>query len=295
MRTYGSECNELWEGFEHRDGDLVISTRSKCGTTWIQMVCALLVHQTPDLPAPLAELSPWLDWDVEPAEAVRARLARQDHRRIIKTHTPLDGLPLDDRVTYIVVGRHPLDVAVSLYHHAHNIDRGRVAELTGNPPVDRPVLRMTEDEWVERWITDDTDPATDLDTLPGNVHHLSDAWGRMAAGNVVLVHYEDLEDDLDGSMRRLADRLAIDVPVAAWSELVEAATFAAMRRDAARNVPDRSGVLKSADRFFRSGRSGDGRRACTADQLERYHRRVAELADVDVVAWLHRDRAEPTR
>ena len=45
-----------------RDGDIVISTRSKSGTTWLQMICALLVFQTPDLPAPLGELSPWLDW-----------------------------------------------------------------------------------------------------------------------------------------------------------------------------------------------------------------------------------------
>lgn len=28
----------------------------------MQMICALLVFQTPDLPAPLAELSPWMEW-----------------------------------------------------------------------------------------------------------------------------------------------------------------------------------------------------------------------------------------
>ncbi|MGH3792933.1 MAG: hypothetical protein ACRDRU_08120 [Pseudonocardiaceae bacterium] len=47
-----------WEGFPFRDGDIVISTPSKCGTTWTQMMCALLVFQTPDLPQPLIELSP---------------------------------------------------------------------------------------------------------------------------------------------------------------------------------------------------------------------------------------------
>ncbi|HBW20866.1 MAG TPA: sulfotransferase, partial [Actinobacteria bacterium] len=120
-----------WYGFAFRDGDIVISTRSRTGTTWMQMICALLVFQTPDLPAPLAELSPWLDWLITPREQVWARLEAQRHRRIIKTHTPLDGIPIDQRATYIVIGRHPLDIAVSLYHRAGNLDHGRIRQLAG--------------------------------------------------------------------------------------------------------------------------------------------------------------------
>lgn len=96
--------------------DIMISTRSKSGTTWAQMICALLIFQTPELPAPLGVLSPWLDFLITPKKELYERLAAQDHRRFIKTHTPLDGIPIDDRVTYIVVARHPLDMAVSLYH-----------------------------------------------------------------------------------------------------------------------------------------------------------------------------------
>jgi hypothetical protein len=110
------EDSGRWRGFEFRPGDIVISTRSKSGTTWMQMICALLVLQEPELPVPLAELSPWLDWLPVPREEVYAHLDAQRHRRFIKTHTPLDGLPLDARATYIVVARHPLDAAVSLYH-----------------------------------------------------------------------------------------------------------------------------------------------------------------------------------
>jgi hypothetical protein len=127
----GEEDSGRWAGFPFRQGDIVISTRSKTGTTWVQMICALLVFQAPDLPAPLAQLSPWLDWLIIPRDEVYARLASQQHRRFIKTHTPLDGIPVDSRATYIVVGRHPLDMAVSLYHQGDNIDRGRVRHLTG--------------------------------------------------------------------------------------------------------------------------------------------------------------------
>ena len=112
------EDSARWDGFEFRTGDIVISTRSKSGTTWMQQICALLIFQTPELPAPLGRLSPWLDWLITPREQVVARLEAQQHRRFIKTHTPLDGLPLGERVTYIVVGRHPLDMAVSLYYQS---------------------------------------------------------------------------------------------------------------------------------------------------------------------------------
>ena len=56
-----AEDSGRWVGFPFRDGDIVISTRSKHGTTWVQMLCALLVFRTPELPAPLTELSPWLE------------------------------------------------------------------------------------------------------------------------------------------------------------------------------------------------------------------------------------------
>ena len=41
------------------------------------MICALLVFQTPELPSPLAQLSPWVDWLVVPHEEV---LARDSHK-----------------------------------------------------------------------------------------------------------------------------------------------------------------------------------------------------------------------
>ena len=37
------EDSARWSGFPWRAGDVVISTRSKSGTTWMQMICALLI------------------------------------------------------------------------------------------------------------------------------------------------------------------------------------------------------------------------------------------------------------
>ena len=284
------EDSGRWLGFPFRQGDIVISTRSKSGTTWVQMICALLVFQTPELPRPLAKLSPWLDWLVAPRAQVYDRLATQEHRRFVKTHTPLDGVPMDPRATYIVVARHPLDMAVSLYHQAANIDRERLRRLTGQPEPDRPAgPRPPLREWLLSWMDSDVDPHDELDSLPGVMWHLGDAWTRRGETNIVLVHYDDLSRDLDGQMRRLAGLLGITVPVDVWPELVQAATFDRMRARADRLAPDQRGVLVDRGAFFRRGSSGSRDEILTADELDHYRARTARMAPPDLLAWLHRD------
>ena len=282
------EDSGRWHDFPFRQGDIVISTRSKSGTTWVQMICALLVFQTDQLPEPLGRLSPWLDWTGIPRDEVFARLSTQSHRRIIKTHTPLDGIPLDERATYIVVGRHPLDMAVSLYHQIGNIDRPRLRQLTGQPEPAAPAPpRPSLHDWLLSWIDWDGDPGDQLDSLPGVFHHVGDAWARRHRPNIVLVHYDDLAADLDGAMRRLATLLGITVPEARWPLLVRSAGFDKMRADAEKSAPDPADILIDHRKFFRRGTSGAGREVLTDDEWARYRRRVELMAPPDLLAWLH--------
>jgi aryl sulfotransferase len=288
------EDSARWLGFPYRDGDIVISTRSKTGTTWVQMICALLIFQTPELPAPLGAISPWLDHLIKPRDEVYAELEAQQHRRFIKTHTPLDGIPLDPRATYIVTARHPLDTAVSLYHQGDNIDRAKVRALTGAPEPTTPAKpRKPLHDWLLAYVTGDatpwvvrTHPREDLDSLPGLIWHLSDAWARRAEPNVLLVHYDELQADLAGQMRRIAGHAGISVPERTWPALVQAATFEHMKRSAETMVPT-AGIMKSNAAFFRRGTSGAGREVLSADELALYHERVAGLAVPDLLAWLH--------
>lgn len=269
-----------WHEFPFRDGDIVISTRSKSGTTWMQMICALAVLQTSDLPRPLPELSPWLDWLGAPLSEVVDSLESQDHRRFIKTHTPLDGLPLDPRATFIVVARHPLDAAVSLYHQGHNLYRKQTESAAEQPP---PI-----DEWLRAWIEWDGQPAEQLDSLPGVMWHLSDAWARRHDANVALVHYDDLSDDLEREMRRLATVLDIRISDERISQLAGAASFGAMQNQSNLLAPDPGGVLKDRAAFFRRGTSGAAAEILTAEDMARYRERVGDLAPADMLAWLHR-------
>lgn len=283
------EDSDRWTGFPFRPGDIVISTRSKSGTTWAQMICALLIFQDADLPGRLGDISPWLDFLVTPKEEVLQRLAAQEHRRFIKSHTPLDGIPMDDRATYLVLARHPLDMAVSLYHQGDNIDRDRMRELTGQPVANASSTpRLPLRDWLLRWIRADRDPREAMDSLPGVMWHLSDAWNRRRQPNVLLLHYAELSADLEGQMRLIADRLSISVPPDRWPDLVQAATFDRMRERSTELIPGAAGILKDPAAFFRRGSSGAGREVLSAEEFAEYEDRAAALAPSDLITWLHR-------
>jgi hypothetical protein len=252
------------------------------------MICALLVFQDADLPRRLSDISPWLDFLGTPKNEVYKQLAAQDHRRLIKTHTPLDGIPLDDRVTYVVVARHPLDMAVSLYHQRDNIDRDRMRELTGQPASTAPSTRSPLRDWLLRWIRADHDPREAMDSLPGVMWHLSDAWNRRSQPNVLLLHYAQLSADLDGQMHLIADRLGIFVPPDRWPDLVQAATFDRMRERSSQLIPGTTGVLKDPAAFFRRGSSGAGREVLSNEEFAEYEDRASALAPPDLITWLHR-------
>lgn len=284
-----------WDGFVFRDDDIVISTPAKCGTTWTQMICALLIFQTPELPGRLDQLTVWLDQTVRSREDVFATYEAQTHRRFIKTHTPLDGLPFDERVTYLNVARDPRDVAISMDNHLRNMDMERVLALreaaVGNDDLDElprfdPPAESTPLERFWHWVEE---PDVTNRGLAPMLHHVETFWAVRDRSNIVQLHYGDLQDDLEGEMRKLATRLGIDVPDERWPELVRAATFESMKSRADRTAPNATNsIWKDTERFFNRGTSGQWRELLDDDDLRRYERRVRELVDDDLSRWVHR-------
>ena len=171
-----------WDGFELRSGDIIISTPPKCGTTWTQMICALLILQEPELLLPLDALSPWIDMVTRARTEVFADLEAQTHRRFIKTHTPLDGIPNDPTVTYICVGRDPRDVALSMDHHIDNTDIGaflnareRAAPIDGielGPLLTPPPRPDGKLDRFWHWVDDETPSKQVGSSLRRSVEHL---------------------------------------------------------------------------------------------------------------------------
>ncbi|MFF7558003.1 sulfotransferase domain-containing protein [Streptomyces olivaceus] len=273
-----------WDDFPLREGDIVVSSPAKAGTTWVQMICALLVFQTPELPKPLSALSPWLDQLFTPQDQMYAQLAEQEHRRVIKTHVPLDGLPLDPRVSYLVVNRHPLDRALSMYHQVANVRAEWLRAFNSDQDSEKYSGRARE--YLLNWCRAGESDGWEQDVAAAELHHPLDAWNRRDEPNVRLLHYEDLCADLEGQMTALAEWLGITVDPAVWPELVRAATFDEMKGRAEHLAPDKE-ILADPAEFFRSGRSGGARGVLTDADLDAYHERVGALAPKPFLDWLH--------
>ena len=264
------------------------------------MICALLILQEPELPLPLDRLSPWIDMVTRARAEVFADLQAQTHRRFIKTHTPLDGIPNDPTVTYISVGRDPRDVALSIDRHIDNTDRGafliareRAAAIDGielEPLRPRPPRPEGERDRFWQWVDDET-PSTQVgSSLRRTVEHLQTFRDAGNDLDVVYLHYDDLQTDLEGQMRQLAARLGIDVDEQRWPPLVHAASFESMRSRADTMVPGGSPehwIDPAA--FFSRGTSGQWRDLLDNADLARYAARVRALASDELVEWVHRD------
>jgi hypothetical protein len=285
-----------WDGFAIRPGDIVISTPSKCGTTWTQMLCALLIFDGPAFPAPLDEVSPWLDMCTRPLAEVTTDLAAQTHRRFIKTHTPLDGLPLHPDVTYLVVGRDPRDVAISFEHHVANVDFEHFLQLRAAAIGNADLAEFPEDpapsedpaERFRIFVTDDAPGGGGPPTLASMLQHLDTAWQRRGDPNVFLFHYADLKADLAGELLRLAGVLGIASSPDRARELAAEASLARMRERAAEVAPTASqGTWKDVRAFFRSGGTGEWRERVSASDLAAYEARVAQLVSPELAAWAH--------
>lgn len=279
-------------------GDIVISSPPKSGTTWMQSICALLIFRRADLERSLDLVSPWLEMQTREIGVVIADLDAQRHRRFIKSHTPLDGLPDDESITYICVGRDPRDVAISWAAHCDNLNLEALFTARDRAVGNSDLAEMFRDseptptdplERFWRWV--DESPTDDLVhvNLASTMHHLATFWEAREQPNVVLVHYEDLQRDLEAEMGLLARRLDLDVDERTCTRLAAAAGFDAMRERADELAPDSTErVLHSNRAFFRSGRSGEWKALLDEDGCRRYTERVEQLAPTDLLEWLHR-------
>ncbi len=280
-----------WDYFRSRPDDVVIGSSYTAGTTWTQAIVAHLVFGGGELPAPLGELSPWLDMRVAPLEHVLGLLDAQAHRRFIKTHLPLDGLPWEPRLKYLYVARDARDVFVSLWNHYANLTAealwryNRVGGRVGDelPPAPDDIHAFWRD-WITRgWFE------WESDGWPywSHLYNVQSWWIHRAQPNILLLHFADLLADTEREVRRIAAFLGIDVPPEAWSDIVEAVGFDAMKRQGERYAPGGGAHWKGgADTFLHRGTNGRWREILSDAELTLYDAACERALTPDCRAWL---------
>ena len=282
-----------WNCYKPRPDDIVIATSLKSGTTWTQGIVRQLIFQGQAAPDRGA-VSPWLEARWHPIDEVIEQLEAQQHRRFIKTHLSLDGLPFFPQVNYIVVGRDARDVFMSLWNHHANFTPtfltfmnefpGRVGEPL--PPCPADIHQF----WRE-WITQGWFP-WESEGYPywGNLHHTQSWWTYRHLPNILFVHYNDLLSDLAGEIGRIATFLKLPLAEEQLPGIMQAVSLEAMRDEAVRAEradPNRTSVWKEgAKNFFFKGTNGRWRDVLSADELALYEEKAAQVLTPDCRAWL---------
>ena len=273
----------IWNDFAFRDDDIVIATYAKSGTTWTQQIVAQMLFGG-DPALAVAAMSPWLDLRVPPKAVKLEAVEAQTHRRILKTHLPVDALVFSPKAKYIYIARDGRDVVWSMYNHHVNANANWYATLNDTPgrvgpPIEPPPadIRQYWRDWMDR----DGHPFWPF------WDNLRSWWAIRDLPNVLVVHFNDLKRDMEGEMRRIARFLGIAIDEARWADIVAYCSFDWMKRNATIAVPLGGAFWDGgAQVFINKGVNGRWSDTLTAtDNAEYAARAISELGE-DCARWL---------
>ena len=273
----------IWNEFNYRDDDIIISAYSKSGTTWVQQIIAQLIWNGVEY-INVSEVSPWIDCRFPSKEERLKIVDGQTHRRFLKSHLPVDTLVFSPKAKYIYIGRDGRDVLWSLYNH-HRIfkkevirDIDSVPERVAPPLGDAPTSVV---DYFRDWLKKDGYP-----WWPYWEHILS-WWEIKTLPNVMLLHFSNLKGDMPGEIRRIAKFLDIAIDETKWEAILEHCSFDYMKSHASQSVPFGGDIFEGgAQSFLHKGVNGRWKDILTTEDIEQYENEAREKLGAECTHWL---------
>jgi len=277
-----------WQSFVPRDGDVVVASSYKAGTTWVQLiVLTLLGHERPHID----RVSPWLEHPSMPLRWVIDLLDAQTGTRVIKTHLPLDGLIYHENIRYVVVCRDARDVFMSLWNHYQHLVSGafsgRLTTSSINALPECPSdIRVFWRDWITRgWFQWETEGYP----FWGNLRHTATWWMSRFLSNIHFVHFNDLLEHPHLAIERIASHIGIDVSKSRIAQIVDDTTFSNVKRNAVHLLPGAQALFRGgADTFIYRGTNGRWRSALTDEDTALYRDAAKRELPAECADWLER-------
>jgi hypothetical protein len=178
MQTMFIEAEAPTAPFRPRPTDVIIAPFGKCGTTWLQQIFHTLRTRGDMDFDDVSRVVPWIE--TSPRLGIDLNGAQKAEPRGFKSHLPWDQVPKGAR--YIVSLRDPRDAMVSSYRFMEGwfLEPGAVAidDFAREHYLRGPTRRY--------W------------------HHLTSWWEHRDDDNVLVLAYERMSADPEGTIRRVA-------------------------------------------------------------------------------------------
>jgi Sulfotransferase domain len=186
--------------YKPRPNDVGISTSPKAGTTWVQQIChQIRCAKIPEKCMDFEEISsvvPWIELAFDQGQDLEADQPPFEHDnfpRLFKTHCWYNHCPPFPKT--IVVFRDPCDVLLSFFCFFEGwfFEPGAIDLET-----------FADEFWMDRGVPDDTK----MQNASYFVHLISWYEQRHVEPSLLFVFYEDLVDNLEAQVRRIAKFLS---------------------------------------------------------------------------------------
>ncbi|XP_075035077.1 sulfotransferase 1C1-like [Mixophyes fleayi] len=235
--------SDVWDtiyNFQARDGDVVVVSYPKSGTTWTQEILDLILQDgvvEKSMRAPCFVRVPFLEMAYTSLEVANS----MPSPRLLKTHLPVHLMPpsfWEKNVKIVYVARNPKDCLVS-YYHFHKMDNTMPDPGT----------------WENFFST----------FLSGNISwgswfdHVIGWWNSKGKHQILYVFYEDMIEDPQREIQRVMRFLGKDLPEEVLQKIQHHTSFSSMKANPMVNydVLLPSVLDTSISTFMRKGTVGD--------------------------------------
>lgn len=215
---------EIEEQMSWRDGDIVVSSSFKGGTTWTMNIAYQCREGGRSDFRDIYEEVPWTEFKITPKHTIEGHLKYLnglplDKRRIFKTHSYPSTLPFHEKVKYVVVFRNPEEAAISAYPFV-NSHNDKFLGMWGFP---EGFSRFDDFESYYYGFHRPTN------RLASNFYGIKYWWPLRHKPNVLMIHFSDMKKDHEGHIRKVSEFLGFENSEEQMERILEYTSFTWMR------------------------------------------------------------------